>query len=111
MISDFAKQFVEMEEENVRLKLEVAEAKKLATDAWLKADVVEKDRAKLKKSLDKEVVSREATEAKIDEKGVQLRRAIESLLSKFFGIFSYIYVVASAFLDIVVILLLSLFLP
>src|SRR4051812_44441158 len=83
MISDFVKQFVEMEEENVRLKLELAEAKKLPTDARLKADMAEKDRVKLKKSLDKEIASREAAKATIDEKEVRLRLSVESLLSEF----------------------------
>ena len=58
MVSNFAKQFVEMEEENVRLKEELATAKKLVVDAHLKADALEKDKAKLKKSLDKEVEAR-----------------------------------------------------
>src|SRR4051812_9275227 len=83
MISDITKQFVELEEENVRLKRELEEAKKLAADARLKADVAEKDRAKMKKNLDKEIASRDEAKAKIEEKEVQLRNAVESLLSKF----------------------------
>src|SRR4051812_40914744 len=83
MISDFMKQFVELEEENVRLKLEFEEAKKLAADARLKADIAENDNAKMKKILDKEIASREEAKAKIEEKEVQLRNTVESLLSKF----------------------------
>ena len=48
MVSDFAKQFVEMEEENVRLKDELAAAKTLVVDEHLKNDVLEKEVAKLK---------------------------------------------------------------
>ena len=83
MVSDFAKQFVEMEEENVQLKAELATMKKLVADARLKADVMEKDKAKLKKSLDKEIEARESAKAAIAGKEVQLHQAVESLLSKF----------------------------
>ena len=98
MVSDFAKQFVEMEEENVRLKAELATAKKLAADARLKADVLEKDKAKLKKSLDKEVEARESAKAAIAEKEVRLRQAVESLLGKFSWINPCIHDVAFIFL-------------
>jgi chromosome segregation ATPase len=87
MFSDFAKQFVELEEENARLKLELEEARKLAADAHLRVDVAEKDKAKIKKSLDKEVAAREEAKTKIDEKEVQLRHAVESLLNEFFRTF------------------------
>ena len=63
MVSDFAKQFVEMEEENVRLKNELAAAKTLVVDEHLKNDKLEKEVAKLKKSLDKEVKARESAKA------------------------------------------------
>src|SRR3954447_23414695 len=83
MISDFAKKFMELEEENAKLKLELEEAKKLAVDARLKADIAEKEKAKMKKSLDKEVAAREEAKAKTADQEVQLRNAIGSLLSKF----------------------------
>ena len=98
MVYDFAKQFVGMEEENARLRAELAAAKKLVVDAHLKVDALEKDNAKLKKSLDKEVEARESDNAAIAEKEVRLRQAIESLLGKFSWINACIHDVAFIFL-------------
>ena len=83
MVSDFAKQFVGMEEENARLRAELATAKKLVVDAHLKADALEKDNVKLKKNLDEEVEAKESDKVAIAEKEVRLRQAVESLLGKF----------------------------
>ena len=83
MVSDFVKQFVEMEEENIQLKMELATTKKLLVDAHLKADALEKDNVKLKKSLDEEIEAKESDKAAIAEKEGRLRLAVEALLGKF----------------------------
>ena len=90
MVSEFAKQFVEMEDENARLKMELAaakasaeEANKLAAKARLDVDVMKKEMGKLRKNLDKELKAKEDAKASTEEKEEQLRKAVESLLSKF----------------------------
>ena len=91
MVSEFATQFVKMEEENARLKTELAalkasaeEVKKLAADARLKADLLEKEKGKLKKSLEKELKAKESAKTATEEREEQLRQVVESLISKFF---------------------------
>ena len=110
MVSEFATQFVKMEEENARLKTELAaakasaeEAKKLAADARLKADLLEKEKGKLKKSLEKELKAKELAKTATEEREEQLRQAVESLLSKFFWIVLCIFAVASDLLKVVLI--------
>lgn len=94
MVSEFAKQCLEMEEENARLKTELAAAKasaeqanKLAAKARLDVDVMKKEMGKLKKKLDKELKAKEDAKASTEEKEEQLRKAVESLLSEFLGSF------------------------
>ena len=82
MVSDFAKQFVEMEEENIRLKNELAAAKTLVVDEHLKNDALEKEVTKLKKSLDKEVKARESAKATLAGNATWLHEAAESLLGE-----------------------------
>ena len=90
MVSDFASQFVQMEDENARLKIELAaakasaeEANKLAASARLKVDVLEKDIGKLRKSLDKEIMAKENAKVSTEEREERLRKSIEFLLGKF----------------------------
>ena len=89
MVSEFAKQFVEMEEESARLKTELAaakasaeEANKLAASARMKVDVLEKDIGKLRKNLEKELKAKEAAKTSTEDREERLRKAIESLLGK-----------------------------
>ena len=90
MVSDFAAQFVKIETENAQLKVELAAAKvsaeqanKLAADARIKADLLEKDIGKLKAKLDKETKAKEAAKVLTEEREERLRKAVESLLGKF----------------------------
>src|SRR4051794_2209380 len=99
-----------MEEDNARLKTELAvarstaeEAKKLASDARLRADLLEKQKAKLNKALDKETAAKESAKSAVAKKEVQLHQAVESLLSKSFWIILCIFYVASDFLKAIVI--------
>ena len=112
MVSEFAKQFVEMEDENARLKTELAaakasaeEANKLAAKARLDVDVMKKEMGKLRKNLDKELKAKEDAKASTEEKEEQLRKAVESLLSKFSGSFLCIFVVASDLLKVTLVIL------
>ena len=97
MVSDFAKQFVEMEEENVRLKNELAAAKTLVVDEHLKNDKLEKEVAKLKKSLDKEVKARESAKAALAGSETRLHEAAESLLGESFVVVLCIHSIAIDF--------------
>ena len=90
MVSDFADQFVKMEAENAQLRKELMAAKastewieaanKLAEEAWQKNEDLEKELAKVKAELEKEVELREKTKARAEMREDQLRQSIESLL-------------------------------
>src|SRR4051812_24049425 len=99
-----------MEEENARLKTELAatktlaeEANKLAAKARLDAVVMKMEIGMLRKTLDKELKAQEDAKASTEENEEQIRTAVESLLSKFSGSSLYNFVVAADLLKVVLI--------
>ena len=82
MVSEFADQLVKIEAENTRLKAELKASGKLVVDETLKNDKLEKEVAKLKKDLDKEVKARKAAESALGQE-TKLNESIEALLGKF----------------------------
>ena len=93
MVADFATQFVKIEAENAQLREELAAARvsaeqlekanKLAADARLRVDVLEKELGKLKAKLEKETKARDAAKASADKREDRLRKSVESLLGEF----------------------------
>ena len=82
MVSEFADQLVKIEAENARLKAELKTSGKLVVDEALKNDKLEKEMAKLKKDLDKEVKARKVAESALGQE-TKLNESIEALLGKF----------------------------
>ena len=89
MVSEFADQLVKIEAENGRLKAELKASGKLVVDEALKNDKLEKEMAKLKKDLDKEVKARKLAESALGQ-ATKLHESIEALLGKIF--FDYLIV-------------------
>ena len=81
MVSEFADQLVKIEAENARLKAELKASGKLVVDETLKNDKLEKELAKLKKDLDKEVKARKSAESALGQE-TKLHESIEALLGK-----------------------------
>ena len=82
MVSEFADQLVKIEAENGRLKAELKASGKLVVDETLKNDKLEKEVAKLKKDLDKEVKARKSAESALGQE-TKLQESIEALLGEF----------------------------
>ena len=82
MVSEFADQLVKIEAENTRLKAELKASGKLVVDETLKNDKLEKEVAKLKKDLDKEVKARKSAESVLGQE-TKLHESIEALLGEF----------------------------
>ena len=82
MVSEFADQLVKIEAENARLKAELKASGKLVVDETLKNDKLEKEVAKLKKDLDKEVKARKSAESALGQE-TKLQESIEALLGEF----------------------------
>ena len=82
MVSEFADQLVKIEAENARLKAELKASGKLVVDETLKNGKLEKEVAKLKKDLDKEVKARKSAESALGQE-TKLHESIEALLGEF----------------------------
>ena len=82
MVSEFADQLVKIEAENARLKAELKASGNLVVDETLKNDKLEKEVAKLKKDLDKEVKARKSAESALGQE-TKLQESIEALLGEF----------------------------
>ena len=82
MVSEFADQLVKIEAENARLKAELKTSGKLVVDEALKNGKLEKEVAKLKKDLDREVKARKSADSALGQE-TELHESIEALLGKF----------------------------
>ena len=107
-MSDFANQFVKMEDENKRLREELAKskelaqqvstAKKLAEDAWAKNEELEKELTKVKGELGEAKQAaqlKELEKASADKALGHLRKAVEALLGEFSFCFLLLFDVCS----------------